>query len=158
MSSTLKSSSTSTRLDLNNDNHSSKFCRFKRLHYLGSILVSLYSFVGVFICANCIFFTGKEQTRMMSQKRKDMICFTITPAYQFPFLLTLPLTPTPSQSYTNRPLWVRALLTSRVRKENVCTSSGCQVCFNLDRDIWVEKGKSKILISSVCDVGYLGSL
>ena len=41
-----------------------------------------------------------------------MICFAITPAYQFPFLLTLPLTPTPSQSYTNRPLWVRALLTS----------------------------------------------
>ena len=54
---------------------------------------------------------------MMSQKRKDMICFAITPAYQFPFLLTLPLTPTPSQSYTNRPLWVRALLTSHYYKK-----------------------------------------
>ena len=57
-------------------------------------------------------FYRKEQTRMMSQKRKDMICFAITPAYQFPFLLSLPLTQTPSQFNTSRPLWVRALLTS----------------------------------------------
>jgi hypothetical protein len=47
-----------------------------------------------------------------------MISFAITPAYQFPFLLTLPLTPTPSQSYTNRPLWVRALLTSQDKNKN----------------------------------------
>jgi hypothetical protein len=39
-----------------------------------------------------------------------MICFAITRAYQFPLPLSLPSIPTPS--YTNRPQWLRALLTS----------------------------------------------
>ena len=39
--------------------------------------------------------------------------------YQFPLLLSLPSIPTPSSPYTNRPLWVRTLLTSK-RKEQKC--------------------------------------
>jgi hypothetical protein len=57
----------------------------------------------------------KEQTQMMSQKRKDNkheLFFAIIRAYQFLLLLSLASIPTPSSSYTNRPLWVRALLTS----------------------------------------------
>ena len=37
--------------------------------------------------------------------------------YQFLLPLSLPSIPTPSSSYTNRPLWVRALLTSRLNKD-----------------------------------------
>jgi len=53
------------------------------------------------------------------EKTTKMIYFAITPGYQFPLLLSLPSIPTPSSSYTNRPLWVRALLTSIFKKKKL---------------------------------------
>jgi hypothetical protein len=45
-------------------------------------------------------------------KISTKVCSLSNHAYQFPLLLSLPFLPPPSQSYTNRPLWVRASLTS----------------------------------------------
>jgi len=107
---------------LNTNNHtttssssSSKCLRSKRLHYLGSVSLSQYSLVGVFSCTNCMFFTGKNKTQTRSQNRQDnkhefifANTFWQSPTHHFPLLLSLASIPTPSQSYTNRPLWVRA--------------------------------------------------
>ena len=107
---------------LNNNNHtttssssSSKCLRSKRLHYLGSVSLSQYSLVGVFSCTNCMFFTGKNKTQTRSQNRQDnkhefifANTFWQSPTHHFPLLLSLASIPTPSQSHTNRPLWVRA--------------------------------------------------
>jgi hypothetical protein len=66
-------------------------------------------------------FIGKEPNLddvTTTSKTQMCVSFSKQP-YHFLLLLSLPSIPTPSQFYTNRPLWVRALLTSQDKNKDI---------------------------------------